>query len=159
MFRRGFGSQPNASDLLSSRLYDQDTFYKAFVRDLGYCRDEVIIESPFITGKRIASLLSIFSKMRSRGVKITINTRPTAMHELPFDYQAERAIEDLQAIGVKVLITGGHHRKLAIMDRRVLYEGSLNILSQNDSCEIMRRIDSKQLAQQMIGYIKLYKFL
>lgn len=159
MFRRGFGNQTNASDLLGSRLYDQDTFYKAFIRDLGCCRDEVIIESPFITGKRIASLLPIFSKMRSRGVKITINTRPTAMHEPPFDYQAERAIEDSQAIGVKVLITGGHHRKLAIMDRRVLYEGSLNILSQNDSCEIMRRIDSQQLAQQMIGFIKLDKFL
>jgi phosphatidylserine/phosphatidylglycerophosphate/cardiolipin synthase-like enzyme len=159
MFSRIFNRQADVNNLASSTLYNQGTFYEAFVRDLNRCKHEVIIESPFITGKRIASLLPIFSKMRSQGVRITINTRPPSVHEAPFDYQAEQAIEDLQAIGVSVLITGGHHRKLAIMDNRVLYEGSLNILSQNDSCEIMRRIDSQQLAKQMIDFIKIAWFL
>ena len=31
---------------------------------------------------------------------------------------------------------GNHHRKLAILDRKVLWEGSLNILSQTRSREI-----------------------
>jgi hypothetical protein len=38
----------------------------------------------------------------------------------------------LQKLGVQVLYTSGHHRKLAIIDREILYEGSLNIPSQND---------------------------
>jgi hypothetical protein len=54
---------------------------------------------------------------------------------------------------------GGHHRKLAIIDRRLLWEGSLNMLSQNDSCEIMRRIESNSLATQMIHFARLDKYL
>ena len=54
--------------------------------------------------------------------------------------QAELAIHTLQELDVTVLMTVGHHRKIAIVDD-ILYEGSLNILSQNDSCELMRRID------------------
>ncbi len=158
MFRRGFGKS-GTDNLLNSALYDQSTFYKAFVQDLSLCQNEAIIESPFITSNRLASLLPIFIKMRSRGVKITINTRHPSVHEAPFDRQASIAIERLQTIGVQVLFTGGHHRKLAILDRKILWEGSLNVLSQNDSCEVMRRINSQQLAQQMLNFTNLDKFL
>jgi len=41
----------------------------------------------------------------------------------------------------------------------VLYEGSLNVLSQNNSFEAMRRIESVQLAWQMIGFIGLDRYL
>lgn len=72
---------------------------------------------------------------------------------------AKAAILKLQDIGATVFHTGGHHRKLAILDRRILYEGSLNILSQRDSCEIMRRIDSQQLAFEMIAFTKIDKYI
>jgi hypothetical protein len=149
----------DANDLLDSALFDEKTFYKAFVSDLKQCTGKAIIESPFITSNRVASLLPIFRKMRSRGVKIIVNTRHPAEHDAPFAAQAEGAIERLQVIGVQVLFTGAHHRKIAILDRKIIWEGSLNILSQNDSCEIMRRIESEQLATQMLKFIKLGKFL
>ena len=145
--------------LLTSGLYNDKTFYPALLKDLGSCQRELLIESPFITSNRIASLLPIFTKMRSRGIKIVVNTRHPAEHEAPFDAYAEKAITSLQLIGVEVLYTGGHHRKLVVIDRRILWEGSLNVLSQNDSCEIMRRIDSEVLALQMLRFIRLDKIL
>lgn len=148
-----------SSDLLASQLFDQDNFYPAFLKDLRGCISEAVIESPFITGNRVASLLPIFEKMRSRQVKITINTRHPTEHDAPYDVQAKEAIARMQGMGVQVLFTGGHHRKLAIFDRRVLWEGSLNVLSQNDSCEIMRRVESELLAEQLISFIKLDRFL
>jgi len=159
MFGRFKQAPTYPADLLASRLFDESTFYQAFLNDLHRCRNEALIESPFITSNRVASLLPIFGKMRSRGVKLTIITRDPAMHDAPFDAQAQRAVDDLLDIGVQVIYMGGHHRKLAIFDRQTLWEGSLNILSQNDSCEIMRRIESEVLATQMIGFTKLGKFL
>jgi hypothetical protein len=149
----------SSSDLLTSQLYNEQTFYRAFVRDLNSCIYETVIESPFITSNRVASLLPIFEKMRSRKVRIIVNTRHPTEHEAPYDGQAWRAIQQMQAMGIEVLFTGGHHRKLAIFDHRILWEGSLNILSQNDSCEIMRRIESEELIQQMIDFVKLRGFL
>jgi hypothetical protein len=73
--------------------------------------------------------------------------------------QAITAIQSLQEIGVEILFTTKHHRKLAIIDREIIYEGSLNILSYYDRCEIMRRITSKAEAERLIDFIKLNKFM
>lgn len=89
---------------------------------------------------------------------ILINTKPPHEHQQDLRIQANAGMIALQNVGATVLITGGHHRKVAVLDRRVIYEGSLNILSQNDSCEIMRRIESSALATDMIQFLKVTRF-
>lgn len=148
-----------AEKLLGSSLYDQSTFYKAFVRDLHICSEELVIESPFITTKRIATLLPVFKKLRRRNVRIIINTRNPDNHEDTYREQALNAIDEMQELGIEVLYTVGHHRKLAIIDRCVAWEGSLNILSFNDSCEIMRRITSVSLAKELIIFTGIKGYL
>lgn len=148
-----------SDDLVTSQLYNEQTFYRAFERDLACCRNEAVIESPFLTTRRIRALLPMLRKMVSRGVRVTINTKHPQEHEDYMCAEAEASIALLQNIGVEILFTGGHHRKLAIFDRAVLWEGSLNILSQNESCEVMRRIDSEALARQMIDFIGVHQFL
>lgn len=146
-------------NLLSSRLYNERTFYRAFADDLACCKSEALLESPFLTTRRVREVLPTLRKLVVRGVRVTINTRHPQEHEGYLQEEAERCIGLLQACGVAILFTGGHHRKLAIFDRKILYEGSLNILSQNESSEIMRRIESKKLAEQMISFISLNRFL
>ena len=116
---------------------------------------EAITKSPFITLKRVAKLLPVIRKLRQRGVSVIINTRDPQEHSEFLCSEAGQATAVLQDIGVEVLYTGGHHRKLAILDRRILWEGSLNILSQNDSCEIMRRSESRKLVEQMKQFIRI----
>ena len=150
------------SALLSSRLFNEETFYEAFTKDLNSSLHEVIIESPFITTRRLMQLMPVFKKLKERRVRVIVNTR------YPYDHKhedifsskdAHGAIAELQLIGVQVVYTTSHHRKLAIIDRNILYEGSLNILSQNQSCEIMRRIESTELAWQMSRFIAIDKYL
>ena len=137
----------------STALYDQNTFYKAFERDLLSAQQEVIIESPFITEKRMNVLLPIFIKMRRRNIRIIVNTRNPDEHDGDYYYQALNAVSAMQDLGIIVLYTSGHHRKLAIIDRKIVYEGSLNILSFTDSCEIMRKIVSETIAMQLCKFI------
>lgn len=146
------------NDLLSSRLFDHNTFYQAFEKDLKHSRHCVLIESPFITSKRIEYLFPILHKLRLRNVRVIINTRCPDEHSEELAIQAALAIKALQSIGVAVLYTGKHHRKLAIIDAEILWEGSLNILSQSDSCEIMRRAESQELARQMALFVGLESF-
>lgn len=149
-----------SSDLLGSKLYSQDDFYPAFIKDLGKCSHEAIIESPFVTNRRLSSLLPTLEELKARKVRIIVNTRDPEMHDDEYLRQeARQALSRLQHMGVHVLYTVGHHRKLAILDRSILYEGSLNILSQNDSAEVMRRIESTQLAWQMTRFIKVDAFI
>lgn len=146
-------------DLLTSKLYTERNFYSDFTTDLSKAKSEVIIESPYMTTRRVDQLLPMFNKLCKRGVKITINTRHPKYHEELLRIQAWQALKPLKQAGVKVYFFNNmHHRKIAIIDERVLWEGSLNILSQSHSAEIMRRIESERLTKQMIGFLRLKRY-
>lgn len=144
----------------NSSLFDELSFYQKFSKDLSECQNEVIIESPFITCERMRTFDRLFKNLLNKGVKIYIITRDPREHNEGLEEQSEAEIRRLEALGIQVLIcAGNHHRKLAILDRNILWEGSLNILSQTYSREIMRRIDSKELTLEMFNFLKLSKFL
>ncbi len=111
-----------AKPFFSSRLHNENNFYKAFLQDLESCQKEVIIESPYMTASRMEMFYHVFEKLMCKGVKVSIITRDP-------------------------------------IDQNILWEGSLNILSQTRSQEIMRRIESKDLALEMFNFLKLEKYL
>lgn len=146
--------------MTNSSLYDERTFYRKFRKDLLACQKEVIIESPFISTERVKTLYPTFEKLVKQGVKVYILTRDPREHIESFKVQSESEIRKFEVLGVQVLIcAGNHHRKLAILDRKILWEGSLNILSQIKSREIMRRIESKKSALEMFDFLKLGRFI
>lgn len=105
-------------------------------------------------------LFPIFEKLIERGVKVYVLTRDPREHSESLEYQSEAEIQRFEELGVQVLIcTGNHHRKMAILDRKVLWEGSLNILSQTRSREIMRRIDDEQTTIDTFNFLNLERFL
>jgi len=146
-------SSPN---ITPSILYDESTFYQAFFKDLESCRKEVIIESPFITSSRMERFYPAFQKMLDRRTKVLIITRDPSDLDPEIRDFATNEIMQMSDMGVSVtLLKGNHHRKLAIIDRKITWEGSLNILSQNNSMEIMRRIDDKVTTEDLIKFLKL----
>lgn len=146
--------------MFKSSLYDERTFYQALSQDLLRAEREVVIESPFITRSRMKEVFPLFQKLVDRRVKVFVMTRNPSEHMGVMADQAELEIQRLEALGVQVLIcTGSHHRKLAIIDRSILWEGSLNILSHSKSREIMRRIDGVEFAQEMFQFLRLERFI
>lgn len=144
MLRALLFSRSDANEMLKSGLHCEKTFYGAFVRDLQKAKQEVLIESPFLACKRTESLVPVFRKLKRRGVHVRINTRNPRHHDRELCIQAWQSIKKLRAAGVKVKFYGDmRHRKLAIIDREILWEGSLNIMSQSFSKEIMRRTHSE----------------
>ena len=143
-----------------SSLFDEKSFYTAFSKDLFTAKSEIIIESPFITKERAYSLMPAMFKSLERGVKVFIVTRSPKEHIINLEQQSEEIIRQFEKLGVQVfLCIGNHHRKLAIIDRKIIWEGSLNILSQSKSREIMRRIDDKYLALELFNFVNLNKII
>jgi len=143
-----------------SNLFSQQDFYRQFIQDLSNCKNEVIIESPYITSSRTETLYPIFKRILDRRIKIHIITRDPIDHDETIRHQATNEILFCKELGINiVLLRGSHHRKLAIVDRSILWEGSLNILSYSNSQEIMRRIEGKEWAVQMFEFLKLRKLI
>ncbi len=156
-----FGNKSQAEDRsFISRLCDEKSFFKYFIPDLKRAKKEVIIESPFITRQRMKTLTPILKTLVDKGVDVYIITRDPSILDEPLSIQSSQVIKQLEIIGANVLAAANnHHRKLAIIDRKILWEGSLNILSQTNSREVMRRIDSPFFAQEMFDFLNLKKFI
>ena len=151
-----FGRSNTNEEPLDSRstLYNESTFYDTFVKDVLQAKEEVIIECPFITTRRLQMLKPVFEKLVNKGVKVFILTRYPHEHDEDMVIQSEAGIRYFEVLGVQVfLVKGGHHRKVALIDRKILWEGSLNILSQSNSREFMRRIESRKLTQELFTFL------
>jgi hypothetical protein len=146
--------QKSVRDVTESILYDETTFYNQFTHDLEKTQKEVIIESAYITVPRVRKLKTIFDKLAKRGVRIYIITRYPHEHDQVMAEQSEAGIRYFEGLGAQVLLCEGHHRKLAIIDRILLWEGSLNILSQTHSREFMRRFNSKEEAERTFKFLR-----
>lgn len=156
MFKLFRKKTAHGNDLLLSELFDESTFYKAFAKDLLSAKRSIIIESPYLTERRALQFSKLFKKLKKRGVTVRINTREPRHHDKTLEVQAWRAIKVLRKQDVKVYLCNDmRHRKLAIIDNQILWDGSLNILSQAHSKEIMRRTASAVLCKQMIAFTRL----
>lgn len=144
------------STQFKSELFDEKTFYKKFLKDLADCRKEVVIESPYITSFRMETFYPVFQGLLHKNIQIHLITRDPSDHEDKFfRHQSTNEILKCTEMGINIIMLKGfHHRKLAIIDKQILWEGSLNILSQINSLEIMRRIEGNLYAEEILQFLK-----
>lgn len=144
----------------TSALFDEKTFYRAFLNDVERANREIIIESPFITSDRMKFLWPSLKQAYAKKLGIYIITRDPSEHVNGYEMQSEEEIRALESLGIQVLLcTGNHHRKLAIVDREILWEGSLNILSHLKSREIMRRLEGGGFAVDMFNFLNFGRYI
>jgi len=140
----------------NGNLYNDKTFYNCFTKDLLEAKREVIIYSPFVSKFRTDYYKQTIEKLRNRNIEVFIFTRPVETYDLILQDQIRIALERYEELGVCVFyLSGNIHEKVAIIDREILWEGSLNILSHRASHEMMRRISEENSAMQVLAYLKL----
>jgi len=146
------------SDPNKSLIANQIDFYKSFKQDIINAKQEIIIDSPFITSSRVNDLMPLFKNSLNKGIKIFILTRHPSEHESFMKEMAINEIKLMEDIGIVVLpFRGMNHRKLSIIDRKILWYGSLNILSQKESNEIMIKHIGENGAKQILSFLNLDK--
>jgi len=144
----------NTSQTVTYILTDENSFYQRFERDLREVKAEVIIESPFITIPKMRSLKSIFESLVERKIKVIIITRHPEEHDPLMAEQSEAGIRFFESLGIQVLMNKTHHRKIAMIDRKIIWKGSLNILSHRNSREFMEREEDAQKVKVLFQFLK-----
>lgn len=133
------------------QVYDQENFYPKLELDLKDSRFLVLIQSPYMTVRRISKLRPILSECIAKGVRVCVFTQKIDRkfcsdeeYEQKND-ALELASQRLRSIGAHVNLVNKIHEKLVLVDENVLWEGSLNPLSHRDTSERMIRWESFQM--------------
>lgn len=153
-------SNNHKQNATSSTLYNETTFYPAFTKDMVKAKREIVIYSPFVSQYRSNTFNRIMRKLKDGDVSIFIFTRSLGEYNPIHRECAAKVLSRYEEMGAYVYyLSGAIHQKVAIIDREILWEGSLNILSQRASREIMRRITEEGSAKEVISYLGLTSFL
>lgn len=140
----------------TTTIYNERTFYPAFTKDILKAEKEVIIYSPFITKYRADFFRKTFVRLRIKNIKLFIFTRPIGEHEEYIQEEARAATQIYESLGAKVVfLEGSIHEKVAVIDKKILWTGSMNILSQRSSRELMTRTEDEALTTQFISHLDL----
>jgi len=135
-----------------SAFYSEYYFYEQFRKDLEKARESIIIISPFITTYRTSQFQELFQKVVRNKIKMFIITKPFKEQGIYKEETSNRLFNELKKIGIKIIEREHTHEKLAIIDYRIIWSGSLNILSHKNTQEIMIRIvyEKKSLAHEIL---------
>lgn len=147
--------QDQAEEPPDGSLFTERNFYPVFFEDLRNAKEEVLILSPFASSNRSGQFIELLRVLVQRGVKIRVYTRPPKGQVGDFALNAAEVVEQMRAIGVEVIERWRMHQKVAIIDRKVAWEGSLNILSHRDSGEQMRRLTFTKTANELLRILEL----
>jgi hypothetical protein len=148
----------NGVNLPNSDIANAYDFYPKFLQDIIKAKQELIIVSAFITTRRMDQLRPHLAQLIKKGVRIFVITRTASGTTQNMRANALKELPRLEEMGIIVLpVSANTHEKLATVDREILWEGSLNILSQSDSSEIMFRSSLPGAATQVLNYLKLEK--
>lgn len=139
----------------NSTVYAEDKFDEPFTHDLEGALCSVQIQSPYLKSFHVERKLPVFEKLIRKRVRVCI-----IVQEPTESWKRNNLLKDiapLQEIGVHVNIWPGKHQKVAVFDGRILWDGSLNIMSYNRTFhkDRMTRITSPHMAQLAIGQLGL----
>src|SRR5690606_27367808 len=112
-----------------------------------------VIFSPFATGGGTRRWVDSLRAALTRGVRVRILTRPPEEFGGGSTDEVAELIQALRGLGITVDLRARMHEKIAILDGRILWHGSLNILSHRDTHESMLRLESAAACQQLSRYV------
>ncbi len=86
--------------------------------------------------------------------RVIVITRPIEDFKEKDQKVVNEALDLLMSKGIKVVFKSGIHQKFAIMDQKIVWYGSINLLSFGNSQESIMRIVSSNIANELIKSIE-----
>jgi hypothetical protein len=134
-------------------IFDSHNFLTVFSNDISSAKSDIVIISPYITKKRLSQMLKILLSGINNGAKLTIITRPDTDLKDKDKVAYEDMINSIRITGANVIFKSNIHQKFAVIDQRVVWYESVNLLSYGSAEESIMRLDSLNIANELIGTI------
>jgi superfamily II DNA or RNA helicase len=135
-------------------IFNKDNFLPVFNQDIVAATKEIILVSPFVRKKRTQQMVQNLSVATGKHIHVTVVTRPKKDFPEKYHPAMQKALDLLIGNGLNVIFKSNIHQKFAIMDQKVVWYGSINLLSYGSAQESIMRIESSNIANQLIKSIE-----
>jgi len=136
------------SDHSVNIIFDHHNFQPVYENDLAAAEKEIAIVSPFATKRRLRQAMPSMKAALQKQVKVIAMTRPAGDCKDGAALQALFA--EMESMRISLVFKSGIHQKFAIIDRRIVWYGSVNLLGYGRSEETLMRLESAAIAGELL---------
>jgi phosphatidylserine/phosphatidylglycerophosphate/cardiolipin synthase-like enzyme len=131
------------SNVKPGTIYNQQSFLSVLSCDIEQAMNEILIVSPYLSKGRVTQMKRLFLTAIAKGVKVVLFTRPS-------EQKNAIVINELNRIGVKIIFKERIHQKFCIIDRKIVWYGSINLLAYGRSEESMMRFEDHRIGDELL---------
>ena len=134
----------------ANAIYDIDTYGDTFWRDIAEAKSDVIISSPRLNNYKVNRIISELRKRQELGVKTTIVTWHPDTYKFGRADARMELIERLRKAGFEIRLVEDDCKHYAVIDREIVWYGSVDLLSKEDAEDNLMRVCSKEIAAELL---------
>jgi superfamily II DNA or RNA helicase len=128
-------------------IYNDKTFFPVYGTDILSAKTEIVIVSPFLMQR---SIISVLPRLSASNANVTVITNSPEDYPDKKAAQIKSCIAMLENAGITVKTKSRIHQKFAVIDQRLVWYGSVNLLSYGSSEESIMRIESVDIASELL---------
>ena len=135
-------------------IFNKDNFLPVFNQDLNAAKKEILIVSPFVRKRRTDQMIKDLEISIGNNIRVIVVTRPKEDFKPKDHASLQRTLDLLTHAGASVLFKSSIHQKFAIVDQKVVWYGSINLLSYGSAQESIMRIESANISYELMKSIE-----
>ncbi len=136
-------------------IYNKNSFLPVYSNDIVNAQREIFIVSPFVTRRRVEQMLQYIKTAAGNNVRVIIMTKPYEDFKEKDRLILQHTLDALKNEGVNLLFKSNIHQKFAVIDERIVWYGSINLLSFRNAEESIMRLESSNIANELMNSIDI----
>lgn len=135
---------------INNSIFDYLNYQDAYRHDLCNAKKEIVISSPGVGKSKSEQLISMVQKILVCGVHVSVLTLPYYVYPETFRPHISQILSSLEKAGIQVCQKPGCHEHFAVIDRTVVWYGSMNLISREREDDNLMRVTDARIAEELL---------
>lgn len=131
-------------------IFDSRNYRDTYFGDLKQAKKEIVICSPGLRATKIHEIITMLKDPQENGVRITVLTWQQDADHFDGGNARDILIDELIRSGFDLHLLENISEHFTIIDKEIVWYGSLNFLGKEDVDDNLMRVDSPQIAEELL---------
>ena len=137
---------------IANSIFDSQNYFDVFEKDVVSASKSIVISSPSFSFKKVNWLCAESEHLQLRGVSVVVLTLDPEDYPEDGRDQHKSHIEHLISSGVNVIPRHKYRERFAIIDKSLVWYGSMTLLSNEKEDDSLMRINNPAVAEELLEF-------
>ena len=140
---------------VANSIFDSQNYFDVFEKDVVSASKSIVISSPSFSFKKVNWLCAESEHLQLRGVSVVVLTLDPEDYPEDGRDQHKSHIEHLISAGVNVITRHKYRERFSIIDKSLVWYGSMTLLSNEKEDDSLMRISNPAIAEELLEFAVL----